>query len=182
MGLRLRTTTVRTRRRVCVAMFRHGLAICLGWDWRFAVPQCRGRMAAYVIASVWFRDQFGTEDMRGIFSDETTVRRWLDVEAGLAKVQCEMGIIPLDAAAEIQQKCKVNNIDLPDLKAEMDRTAHPIVPLPRAMKEVCNSEAGEYIHWRATTQDIMHTGNILQIKEGWEIGSESWRERVCQYV
>src|SRR3546814_1472871 len=133
-------------------------------------------MAAYVIDSVFFRDKFGTEAMRGIFSDETTVQRWLDVEAALAKVQGEMGIIPLDAAAEIQQKCKVNNIDLPDLKAEMDRTAHPIVPLLRAMKEVCNSEAGEYIHWGATTQDIMDTGTILQIKEGLDIIGPAYRD------
>lgn len=123
-------------------------------------------MAAYVIDSALFRDQFGTETMRNIFSDETTVQRWLDVEAALAKVQGEMGIIPAEAAAEIQRKAKVENIDLPELKAEMDRTAHPIVPLLRAMKKVCEGDAGEYIHWGATTQDIMDTGTILQVKDG----------------
>ncbi|MBN3586101.1 hypothetical protein JYB64_27280, partial [Algoriphagus aestuarii] len=75
-------------------------------------------------------------------------------------------IIPAEAAAEIQRKAKVENIDLPELKAEMDRTAHPIVPLLRAMKKVCEGDAGEYIHWGATTQDIMDTGTILQVKDG----------------
>ncbi|OZI37930.1 adenylosuccinate lyase [Bordetella genomosp. 10] len=122
-------------------------------------------MAAYVIDSVLFRDQFGTSEMRDIFSDETTVQRWLDVESALAKVQEEMGIIPKAAAREIQAKAKVENIDLVELKAEMDRTSHPIVPLLRAMKKACAGDAGEYVHWGATTQDIVDTGTILQIRD-----------------
>ncbi|MEI2416309.1 adenylosuccinate lyase [Orrella sp. JC864] len=139
-------------------------------------------MGAYVIDSVLFRDQFGTEAMRRIFSDENTVQRWLDVEAALAKVQGEMGIIPAAAAAEIQRRSQVRNIDLPALKAEMDRTAHPIVPLLRAMKQVCEGDAGEYIHWGATTQDIMDTGTILQVREALDEIDASYRklfENVC---
>lgn len=122
-------------------------------------------MGAYVIDSVLFLDQFGTDSMRELFSDEATVQRWLDVEAALAKVQVELGIIPKEAGEEIQSKCKVENIDLAELKREMDRTAHPIVPLLRAMKKACEGEAGEFIHWGATTQDIMDTGTILQIRD-----------------
>lgn len=133
-------------------------------------------MAAYVIDSVLFRDQFGTQRMREIFSDETTVQRWLDVESALAKVQGEMGIIPKAAAEEIQRKCLVENIDLPELKAEMDRTAHPIVPLLRAMKKACDGDAGEYIHWGATTQDIMDTGTILQVRDALDEIEASYRE------
>ena len=133
-------------------------------------------MAAYVIDSELFRDQFGTQTMRDIFSDQTTVQRWLDVEAALAKVQAEMGIIPQDAALEIQRKAKVENIDLAKLKAEMDRTAHPIVPLLRAMKAVCDGEAGEYIHWGATTQDIMDTGTVLQIRDALDHIEKDYRD------
>ncbi|HEY0296280.1 MAG TPA: adenylosuccinate lyase [Bordetella sp.] len=122
-------------------------------------------MGSYVIDSELFRDQFGTEAMRDIFSDRTTVQRWLDVEAALAKVQARMSIIPQAAADEIQRKAKVGLIDLQELKAEMDRTAHPIVPLLRAMKKICADDAGEYIHWGATTQDIMDTGTILQLRD-----------------
>lgn len=129
-------------------------------------------MAAYVIDSVLFRDQFGTEAMRRIFSDESTVQRWLDVEAALAKVQGEMGIIPQAAADEIQLKSRVELINLAELKAEMDRTSHPIVPLLRLIKKVCEGNAGEYVHWGATTQDIVDTGTILQARDGLdEIGA-----------
>ncbi|MGV6476961.1 adenylosuccinate lyase [Azotobacter vinelandii] len=125
-------------------------------------------MSAYVIDSTLFRDQFGTEAMRRIFSDETTVQRWLDVEAALAKVQGELGIIPRAAADEIRRKARVELIDLGALKAEMDRTAHPIVPLLRAIKRVCDGDAGEYVHWGATTQDIVDSGTVLQLRDGLE--------------
>ncbi len=122
-------------------------------------------MSAYVIDSALFRDQFSTTATREIFSDEQTVQKWLDVEAALAKVQGRMGIIPEAAAREICAKARVELIDLAELKKEMDRTSHPIVPLLRAMKKVCEGEAGEFIHWGATTQDICDTGMVLQIRE-----------------
>ncbi len=122
-------------------------------------------MGAYVIDSKLFCDQFSTENTREIFSDEQTVQRWLDVEAALAHVQARHGIIPQQAAAEICAKARVELIDLTELKKEMDRTSHPIVPLLRAMKKVCSADAGEFIHWGATTQDIIDTGTILQIRD-----------------
>ena len=121
-------------------------------------------MSAYVIGSELFGDQFSTPRMRSIFSDVQTVQCWLDVEAALARVQAGMGIIPHAAADEIVRKARVELIDLPELSAEMARTSHPIVPLLRAMKKVCEGDAGEYIHWGATTQDIIDTGTMLQIR------------------
>jgi len=122
-------------------------------------------MSAYVIDSQLFGNQFSTPSLRAIFSDESTVQRWLDVEAALAKVQGEMGIIPVSAADEIRRKARVELIDLQALSAEMARTSHPIVPLLRAMKQVCEGDSGEYIHWGATTQDIIDTGTMLQIRD-----------------
>jgi 3-carboxy-cis,cis-muconate cycloisomerase len=122
-------------------------------------------VGAYVIDSQLFKDQFGTEAMRRIFSDENVVQKWLDVEAALAKVEAELGVIPERAAAEICRKSKVEYYDLDSMKREMDRTSHPIVPLLRAIKDVCEGDAGEFVHWGATTQDIMDTGTVLQIRE-----------------
>lgn len=132
-------------------------------------------MSAYVIDSTLFRDQFSTARTREIFSDEQTVQRWLDVEAALAKVQARMGIIPQPAADEIIAKAKVENIDLPDLKREMDRTSHPIVPLLRAMKKVCAGDAVEFIHYGATTQDIVDTGTVLQVRDALEAIEANYR-------
>lgn len=133
-------------------------------------------MAASVIDSALFCDQFGTAQTRAIFSDEQTVQRWLDVEAALARVQARMGIIPQAAADEICAKARVENIDLPELKREMDRTSHPIVPLLRAMKKVCAGDAAEFIHWGATTQDIVDTGTMLQVKDALALTGQRYRE------
>ncbi|MBU3631313.1 adenylosuccinate lyase [Polynucleobacter sp. AP-Melu-500A-A1] len=132
-------------------------------------------MSAYVIDSQLFKDQFSTLETRQIFDDKQTVQRWLDVEAALAKVQAKLGIIPQKAADEICAKCQVELIDLDELKREMDRTSHPIVPLLRAMKNVCSGDAGEYIHWGATTQDIIDTGTILQIKDSLDITEKRYQ-------
>lgn len=131
-------------------------------------------MSSYVIDSRLFRDQFSTPAMRHIFSDEMTVQKWLDFEAALAKVEAKLGVIPQHAADEIVRKAKVELFDLEEIKLEMDRTSHPIVPLLRAIKKVCDGDAGEFVHWGATTQDVTDTGTVLQLREALdEIGSNT---------
>jgi len=122
-------------------------------------------MGSYVIDSELFRDQFSTEVGRRIFSDANTVQKWMDVEAALARVQARLGIIPAEAATEIQRVARVELLDLAAMKREMDRTSHPIVPLLRAIQDLCKADAGEYVHWGATTQDIMDTGTVMQVRE-----------------
>ena len=126
-------------------------------------------MGAYVMDSELFGDQFSTPEMREIFSDRTTVQKWLDVEVALARAEAEVGLIPTEAAKEISRISNAAFYDLADMKAEMDRTSHPIVPLVRAMDEKCTGDAGGYLHWGATTQDIMDTGQILQMKDAWVV-------------
>lgn len=121
-------------------------------------------MAAHVTESVFFRDIYGTDSMRSVFGDESLIQYWLDVEAALARVQAEMGIIPTAAAEEITRKAQASNLDFADMALEMERTSHPIVPLIRALQSICDGDTGQYIHWGATTQDITDTGAILQLK------------------
>ncbi len=56
-----------------------------------------------------------------------------------------------------------------ELKRGIDKTTHPLMPLVRVFRTVCAGDAGEFIHWGATTQDIMDTGLVLQIKESLEL-------------
>lgn len=122
-------------------------------------------MSAYVIDSELFRDQFSTPEMREIFSDRRTVQAWLDVEVALAEAEAELGIIPVAAANAIKDVGDAEMYDLADMKSEMDRTSHPIVPLVRAIGAKCDGDFGEYVHWGATTQDITDTGTMLQIRD-----------------
>lgn len=126
-------------------------------------------MGSSAIDSVLFRNQFSTKEMRKVFSDENMVQKWLDVEAALAKAQKEFLVIPAKAADEICLKCKSELMNFAVLEEQIAKTSHPIVPLLRMLKDVCEGEAGEYVHWGATTQDIMDTGMILQVKEAYGI-------------
>jgi len=122
-------------------------------------------MPSHIIDSAFLKDLYGTEEMRRIFSDEALLQYWLDVEVALAKAEAEAGVIPTWAAEEIARKGRADLFDPIQLKSEIDHTLHPIVPLIRAFKAICDGDAGEYIHWGATTQDIMDTALVLQLRD-----------------
>lgn len=112
---------------------------------------------------------FTTPEMKRIFSDAHRVQRQMDCEAALAEAEAELGIIPQDAAAEIVKKSKAEYLDFDALRADMVRTGHPFVALVHAYKVICDGSAGEYVHWGATTQDILDTAAVLQVRDAYEI-------------
>jgi adenylosuccinate lyase len=115
---------------------------------------------SYLLGSVW-----GTDELRAIFCDETRVQKWFDYEAALAQAQAELGIIPTAAAAEIAAKAKVGNVDLQAIGAEIRRIKHPLVPALRALQAVCADGHGEFLHFGPTTQDVLDTGMVLQLRD-----------------
>jgi adenylosuccinate lyase len=121
-------------------------------------------MASHVVDSVIFKDMYGTAELRQIFSDENQLQCWLEVEAALARAEATAGLIPGEAAAEISRKARVELLDLAAIKQGIDQTTHELVPLVRQLAELCDGDAGHYVHWGATTQDITDTGLILQVK------------------
>ena len=114
--------------------------------------------------SAIFRDAFGAPAMRAVFSDEASVRRWVEVEVALAAAQARAGVIPEEAARAICSGARPAAMDLAKLKAETDLVGYPIVGVVHQLaKQV--GEAGRYVHWGATTQDIMDTAAVLQVRE-----------------
>ena len=122
-------------------------------------------MPAHVTESHIFRDLYRTTEMAAIFDDRQLVQYWLDVEAALARAQAKHGIIPAEAASEISRQAQAQAIDLADLREGTNLVGYPILPLVRQLVTLCNEDAGGYVHWGATTQDIMDTGNVLQLRE-----------------
>ncbi|RTL68928.1 MAG: 3-carboxy-cis,cis-muconate cycloisomerase [Hyphomicrobiales bacterium] len=120
-------------------------------------------MASLVFDSAIYRDAFGTPEMRDVFSDESTIARQVAVEIALARVQGRLGVIPAEAAADIAGKCDAKGIDLNALKKKTDVVGYPIVGLVAQLAKQCG-DAGRYLHWGATTQDIIDTALVLQIK------------------
>jgi adenylosuccinate lyase len=122
-------------------------------------------MPAGVFDSILLRHVWATDELRVIFSDENRVQKWFDYEAALALAQAELGIVPHAAAAEIAAKAKVANVDLVAVAAEIRRIKHPLVPALRALQAACAGDHGEFLHFGPTTQDVLDTGLMLQLKE-----------------
>ncbi|AIC94392.1 adenylosuccinate lyase [Shouchella lehensis] len=126
-------------------------------------------MPANPIDSLLFKDQFGTEEMREIFADETLLQHWLDAEAALAQAEAELSLIPPEAAEEITKKANVSNMDFDVIRKGMKDTSHPLITVIRELEKACDGDAGGYVHWGATTQDIIDTGLALQVKSAHQL-------------
>ena len=74
-------------------------------------------MPSTAFDSFYFKDRFSTGPMRAIWDDRATQQRWLDVEAALAEVEAELGLIPEEAAAEIAAAARIERMDLDAMKA-----------------------------------------------------------------
>lgn len=112
---------------------------------------------------------FASVPVASVFSDRNRVRKWFEIEAALALAQGELGIIPEAAAEEIARKADADLVDLDAIGREIASTAHPLVPAIRALADLCDGDAGEYVHYGATTQDVMDTGMVLMVREAWPI-------------
>jgi 3-carboxy-cis,cis-muconate cycloisomerase len=102
--------------------------------------------------------------VRALFSEAARFQSWLDVEAALAQAQAELGIIPEAAAREITRKAHLKYLDLAAVRAGLAKTGHPLVPLVWELDRVCDGDAGGYVHWGATTQNVTQTGQLLQVR------------------
>src|SRR5487761_2167105 len=132
-------------------------------------PERKPRMSSTVFDSELFRDMFGTVQMRAIFSDAGFLSRCLEVEAALARAQAGIGMIPAAAAREISAKATLACLDLAGLKRETEIVGYPILPLVKQLAAACSGDAGGYVHWGATTQDIMDTAVVLQLRAAFEL-------------
>src|SRR5579862_2767368 len=126
-------------------------------------------MPTGTIDSAIFKDIFGTEAMRQVWSDGNRIQKYLDFEAGLARAQATLGIIPREACDEILQHCKVDQYDIAKLKSETERIGYPVLPVVSQLVKLCKAGLGEWCHWGATTQDITDSATIMQIREALEI-------------
>ncbi|MFC7555571.1 3-carboxy-cis,cis-muconate cycloisomerase [Pseudoroseomonas wenyumeiae] len=120
-------------------------------------------MPSSPLDSALFRDMFGTPEMRAVFSDEALVGRYIEVEVALARAEARCGIIPAEAAEHIAAAGADPHLDWDRLKRETENVGYPILPLVHQLAERAG-EAGRYVHWGATTQDIMDTASVLQLR------------------
>ena len=125
-------------------------------------------MTSTVIDSQIFGSLFSTDEMREVFSDRNWAQKWLDTEAALAAAQAELGVIPQEKADIINKYAKAELLDIP-LIGEYYKSSITIVPLLKAFKAVLPDNAGEFVHWGATSQDIVDTGIVLLQRDAYNI-------------
>lgn len=117
-----------------------------------------------VLTCHWF-----SENAKEIWSDLNMLQGWLDMEAALASAQAELGMIPAEAARGIVQKADARLFDLNKIAEGVKATMHPLVPFLRQFEEICGREVGAYIHWGATSQNIIDGGTVLQLRKAHEL-------------
>ncbi len=125
-------------------------------------------MASHIIDFLTLGNNFGTPEMREVWSEENRLRQHVEVEVALAQAEGELGVIPLEAAEKIAERANAESIDLLELADEVVRLKHSFMATINTLQRQCG-EAGEYIHYGATTQDIVDTATVLQLKQAFDI-------------
>ncbi len=111
---------------------------------------------------------FGRSALAPIFADRGRLQGMLDFEAALAMAEAACGIVPANAVAPITAQCRAESFDIAVLGREAANTGNIAIPLVKhltAKVRAGNEDAARYVHWGATSQDVMDTGLVLQLRQ-----------------
>ncbi len=112
---------------------------------------------------------YGTDAMRAAMGERAFLQRMLDTEAALARAQARLGMIPGEAAAAITAAARVETLDIPALAAATRNTGFPVVGLVKQLSAAAGADAGRWTHWGTTTQDIVDTALVLQMRDAFAL-------------
>ena len=119
--------------------------------------------------------RYGRSQMREIFSEESKLRKLLEVEAALARAHAKLGTIPQADAEGIAEAAAGGRVTLERVREIEAEIKHDIMAVARALTEASGS-AGKYVHLGATSNDIIDTATALQIREGIAVISQGLGE------
>src|SRR5699024_8125745 len=103
---------------------------------------------------------FSEERISRIFSDDAYLSRLVQVEVALINAQARLGIVPAQAAAEVTAAADATRLDRRALREATARDGFPVSELVRQLREQVGGDAADYVHWGATTQDIIDTALV----------------------
>ncbi len=115
-----------------------------------------------------YEDLFYSKPVNELFTDESFIKYMLCFEAALARAQAEQGLIPDAAAKTIEACCKIENINIELLIEQISLGGNPNIPLIKQLTQAVASkdaEASKYVHFGATSQDVIDTATVLQLKD-----------------
>jgi 3-carboxy-cis,cis-muconate cycloisomerase len=110
---------------------------------------------------------FSSAAMRGVCDDMTVLQHMLDFEAALARAEGAVGVIPASAVGPIANACKAGAFELSALAEAATRSGNLAIPLVKALTaDVARADpnAARYVHWGATSQDVIDTATMLGLR------------------
>jgi adenylosuccinate lyase len=113
--------------------------------------------------------RYGRDEMKAIFTEDNRLLTQLKVEAALARAHAKLGNIPKAAAVEITKKANLSYVKPERVKEIEDEIKHDVMAMIRALSEQCLGEAGRYVHFGATSNDIVDTASAIQISQSLDI-------------
>ena len=116
-----------------------------------------------------FAPMLSSAAMRAVCDDATTIQHMLDFEAALARAEVAAGVIPASAAGAIGKACKAESFDVTALADAATRSGNLAIPLVKALTAnvaKADAEAARYVHWGATSQDVIDTAAMLSLRAG----------------
>ncbi len=109
---------------------------------------------------------YAENPMQDVFSDVNLLRTWIAIEVALADAQESYGVIPQGTARKIKQFSDHHHFDFELMKKDFEKIGFPILPFITQLTNACDDETARWVHYGATTQDVIDTGFVLQIRDG----------------
>jgi adenylosuccinate lyase len=122
-----------------------------------------------------FGNKFVTQEMKAVFDEANYLQKILDIEAALAEVEGELGLIPSRVVPWIKEHARAEEIDLDQVVEVQKKSGHYLVSILKVLEKNCPGESGQFIHFGATTQDIIDTAMVLLIREALVIAKRDLR-------
>ncbi len=105
--------------------------------------------------------------MRAVCDDAATLQHMLDFEAALARAEAAVGVIPASAVTAIEAACQADQFDLAALAEAATRSGNLAIPLVKTLTAKvakADAEAARYVHWGATSQDVIDSATMLGLR------------------
>ena len=125
-------------------------------------------MASHILDFLVLGNNFGTSEMRAVWSEQNRLEKQVEVEVALAQAQGELGVIPADVAKTIVSKANAAQLSLEEIAEQAAKAKHSLMSTINALQQQVG-QAGQFIHYGATTQDIVDTATVLQLKQSFSI-------------
>nr|WP_255471336.1 adenylosuccinate lyase [Gilliamella sp. Pas-s95] len=125
-------------------------------------------VASHILDFLILGNNFGTSEMRAIWSEQNRLQKQVEVEVALAQAEGELGVIPAEAANAIITKADATKLSIEHIAEEAAKAKHSLMSTINALQKQVG-DAGQYIHYGATTQDIVDTATVLQLKQSFVV-------------